>query len=328
MSDAADPLGRRAARPSAFGWRAWRAVLGRVWTRMGTDHLSIVAAGVAFFGALAAFPSLAALLGLYGLVADPARVHAALEAARPLLPGEVHALIVEQARALIAARAQTLGPAVAVSLGFALWSARAGVMALVEGLNIVYRETDDRGFFTQQAVALGLTLLLILVAGLAMAAVVATPAALALADLGPAETAIARVAPLGVLGGALVFVIGLVYRLGPHRAPARTRWVSWGAVIAATVWAVSSIALSLYFSRFTDLNATYGALGAVAGLLLWLYVSAYVVLLGATLNAELEHQTARDTTTGPERPLGERGAFVADHVAPGPDAPEPAPPGR
>ena len=118
-----------------------------------------------------------------------------------------------------------------------------------------------------------------------------------------------------MLGVAVVFVIGAVYRYGPHRATARKRWVSWGAVLATLAWVVASLALSFYISNFADFNKTYGSLGAIIALMFWFWVSAYVVLLGAELNAEMELQTARDTTTGPPQPMGQRGAYVADHVA-------------
>jgi membrane protein len=319
QSEAAD-LGRDAMRPSDFGWAAWKDVLWRVWARVYGDHLSIVSAGVAFFGSLAIYPAIAALIGIYGLIADPAEVASNLRAVRPILPADAYSLIEGQVDGLVAAGPK-LGAASIVALLIALWSARLGVTALIEGLNIVYRETDTRGFFMQYLISLVMTFLLLLVGVAAILAVVAVPAALQIFAIDGNEGAwLARVAPVLILGCAIVFVIGALYRFGPHRKQARKRWISHGAVLATVLWVIASLLLSLYISRFADFNETYGSLGAIAGLLFWLYVSAFVVLLGAALNAEMELQTACDTTIGRPKPIGERGAFVADNVAPPPGA--------
>lgn len=319
-----DISGHDATDPSEFLWPAWKAVLHRVWIRIYRDHLSIIAAGVAFFGILAIFPSIAALIGLYGLIANPADVASNLLAVRPLLPHDVYGLIEGQVAALIAARPK-LGLASFLALIFALWSARAGVAALVEGLNIVYREYDDRSFLVQYLLSLLLTFLLLVFGVAAISVIVAVPTILHFSDIGPVGTRLAQLTPLLILGVALVFVIGALYRYGPRRSEARKRWVSYGAVMATAAWVLASLLLSIYISRFANFNETYGSLGAIVGLLLWLYVGAFAVLLGAELNAEMELQTARDTTTGPEKPMGQRGAFVADHVAP--PLPEDAPRG-
>ena len=308
---------RRAAggQPADFPARSWRRVFGRVWLGIGRDHLSIIAAGVAFFGTLAIFPAIAAVIALYGLVADPAQVAESLKAARPLLPSDVFAMFEGQVAALIDARTSSLGVASLVSLALALWSARAGVTALMEGLNVVYRETDTRSLVVQYLLSLALTLLLVVIAIVALLAVVAVPTLLHFSDIGALGALLAQVTPLLILGVAVVFVIGVLYRYGPHRALARKRWVTVGAVLATVGWVIVSLGLSVYVARFADFNRTYGALGAIVGLLFWLYASAFVVLLGAEVNAETELETERDTTTGPPRPLGERGAYVADHVA-------------
>lgn len=307
--------GRDARRPREMSWPAWRRVLGRVWQGIAADHLSIIAAGVAFFGVLAIFPAIAALIALYGLVADPHSVAETLEAARPFLPGDVFDIIRGQIDAVVTAPQAKLGIASIVSFVLVLWSARAGMSALMEGMNVVYREVDTRSFVVQYAVSLALTLGFIVVAIVALLAVVAVPAALNLTDIGVVGGLLARAVPIVILGVAIVFVIGALYRYAPRRAPARKRWISIGAVVAALGWLAVSLALSAYFARFPDFNRTYGSLGAIVGLLFWLYASAFVVLLGAELNAQLELQTARDTTTGRPRPMGERGAYVADHVA-------------
>ncbi len=307
--------GRSASRPTQMGWAAWRQVLGRVWRGIATDHLSIIAAGVAFFGVLAIFPTIAALIAVYGLVADPHQVAKTLEAVRPLLPGAVFDVIAGQVGALVAAPQARLGVASVISFALVLWSARAGVSALMEGMNVVYREVDTRSIVVQYAISLALTLAIVIVAAAALLGIVAVPAALNFTEIGAVGRVLAWATPLVILGVAIVFVIGALYRYAPRRAPARKRWISIGAVLATVGWLVVSLALSAYFARFPDFNKTYGSLGAIAGLLFWLYASAFVVLLGAEINAQLELQTAKDTTTGKPRPMGERGAYVADHVA-------------
>lgn len=321
MTDEPDPAtapgapGRAVSRPAHFSARAWGHVLRRVWNGIAEHHLSIIAAGVGFFGLLAIFPAIAALIAIYGLVADPAHIAESLEAVRPLLPQDVYGMIEGQVDQLVAAGRGSLGIASLVSLVLALWSARAGVTALMEGLNIVYNEVDTRSIVVQYLFSLVLTLLMMAVAILALLAVVAVPAILHFSDFGAIGTALAQATPLLILGFAVVFVLGLLYRYGPHRALARKRWISPGAIIATIAWVLVSMALSVYISRFANFNETYGSLGAIVGLLFWVYASAFVVLLGAEINAQLELQTERDTTTGPPRPLGQRGAYVADHVA-------------
>lgn len=314
-SPAPDAPGRAVSQPTRFGWAAWRQVLGRVVSNVGRHHLSIVAGGVAFFGVLSVVPALAALVGLYGLIANPADVMAYLDEFQPLLPPDAYALVEGQLKALLGVPEQNLGIASAVAILLALGTARAGVSTLVAGLNIVYREVDTRNIITEFLGSLLLTVLVLVIACAALLATVALPTVLQILHVGPLGAQLAALGPLVILGFAVVFVIGAIYRYGPHRELARKRWVSPGAVVATVAWVLASFLLSFYISNFANFNKTYGSLGAIAALMFWFYVSAFVVLLGAELNAEMELQTAQDTTTGPPRPMGERGAYVADHVA-------------
>jgi len=307
--------GRDAEHPRELPPRAWGQVARRVWQGITLHHLSLVSAGVAFFGVIAIFPAIAALIALYGLVADPQQVSETLAGVKPLVPGDVFAMIAGQVDALVAAPTSKLGLASLVSFALLLWTARAGVSALMEGLNVVYREIDERGFVMQYAISLALTLALLVAVAVALLAVVAVPAALPFTDLGAVGRLLARWVPFAILAAATVLMIGALYRYGPHRTLARKRWITLGAVAATLGWLLVSLALSAYFAHFPNLNKTYGSLGAIVALLFWAYASAFAVLLGAELNAALELQTARDTTTGPARPMGERGAWVADHVA-------------
>jgi membrane protein len=306
--------GKQATNPTRFGWRDWMAVLRRLAGDVGRHHLSVLAAGVAFFAMLALFPAIAALIGIYGLVANPADVSTHLSQIEPLLPEDAYGIIAGQVEAVTSAGSGSLGLAFALGLLFSLWSVRAAVAALMEGLNIVYREEEDRSLLRATAISLGLAVLIVLLAVAAIATIVAVPAVLRMIDLGPFAAWAAGVAPWLVLGFVVVLAIGIVYRYGPARAPARKRWVSLGAVVAALLWLVASVLFSFYVANFADYNKTYGSLGAIVILLMWFYAGGFAVLLGAALNAEMELHTARDTTTGPEKPMGEREAYVADHV--------------
>jgi membrane protein len=315
MADGRGGTGRAATRPGGFRPADWRAVLGRVWTRIGDHNLSLLAAGIAFWGTLALFPGVAAVVSVYGLFADPADIARTLEAVRPFLPADVYRPVASQLAALTDASTRALGTASLVSLLLALWSARNGVSAMVQGLNVVYREKDTRGIVVGTAVTVLLTLVLIAVVILALVALVVVPTLLNLLPIHPLAEWTARLARWPILAAAAVAGIAVLYRYGPHRENAKLRWISWGAAAAVALWLIASVLFSYYVSNVVDYNATYGSLGAIVVLLTWFYISAFVVLAGAELDAEMEMQTARDTTTGPEQPMGERGAYVADHVA-------------
>jgi membrane protein len=314
MADAGE-TGKRATHPAGLRAADWRAVLGRVWTRIGEHHLSLLAAGIAFWGTLALFPGIAALVSIYGFFADPADIEDTLEAVRPLLPADVYGPVEAQLAALTLARPGALGAASLFSLALALWSTRNGVSALIEGLNVVYYEKDTRGLVAATAANVLLTLVLIALVIVALVALVVIPTLLNLLPLGPLAEWTARLARWPILAAAAVAAVALLYRYGPQRENAKLRWISWGAALAVALWLIASVLFSYYVSNFANYNATYGSLGAFVVLLTWFYIGAFVVLAGAQLDAEMELQTARDTTTGPERPMGERGAFVADHVA-------------
>ncbi len=314
----ADPVGdeggRAATRPSHFGFADWKAILIRVQQQIGEDHLSIIAAGIAFYSVLALFPAITALVGLFGLVADPSAISDNLSSLRSVIPKDAFDIIEQQVTGLASTSSRTLGLTSLLAILFALWSSRAGVAALMQGLNIVYEEEDERGIIASIVVSLVLTVLVMAVGIVALAAILVLPAIMQLVALGGmAETAILLLR-WPILLGAMILVIGVLYRYGPHRANARISWVSPGAICATLIWLIGSIAFSIYVSEFANYNKTYGTLGAIVILLMWIYISCFVILLGAELNAEMELHTARDTTTGPERPMGQRGATVADNV--------------
>ena len=306
--------GRDADYPSEVPVLGWRDILLRVWEQTGTDNISMIAAGVAFYGLLAIFPAITALVSIWGLVADPAQVQQQFAAIQDFVPAEAWQLLDDQLRAVAATSATSLGWGVAFGILVALWSAGAGVRALITALNIAYDEEEKRGFISFYAAACLFTIALIGAAILALIVIVAVPVVLQFLPLGGFSNAVIRILTLLFLAALVIAGLALLYRYGPSRRHARLRWVTWGAVAAAVLWLLASFLFQVYAANFANYSATYGSLGAVVALLMWFWISAFVVLLGAELNAEMEHQTRRDSTTGPEKPRGARGAYVADHV--------------
>lgn len=312
---AADPHGRDAATPSEIPARGWWQILKRTVQQVSEDRVMAEAAGVTFYALLALFPAIAALISIYGLFADPQAIQRHLDLVGGMVPGGGMEILREQVQRIAAKGGSTLGVSAVIGLLVSLWSANAAMKAVVDSLNIVYEEEEKRGFIRRTLVTMALTLGGIAFVLLAVGAVVVLPVVLGLVGLGGSETLLSLARwPLLLLGiGAYLAVL---YRYGPSRAEARWRWVSWGSGIAALLWVASSAAFSWYVSNFGSYNETYGSLGAVIGFMTWIWISAIVVLAGAELDAEMEHQTARDTTTGPEQPMGARGARMADSVAP------------
>lgn len=300
------------ARPHDPGQRAiWSAIKG-MFNTMADLNLGLIAAGVAFYGMLALFPTLAAVIAIWGFFSDPAVVETQVALLERFVPSDAYLILQDQIAKLVGANESALGWTTLISLTAALWSARAGVAALIQGLNTIYRE-KNRGGVRHYVTAFGVTFLLIGVALVALASVVIAPVVLKFLPLGPmAAMALSAVRWLTAIG-VVVLGLGVVYRFGPNRRGARPGWLTPGAFLAVVIWAAASYAFSFYLANFGNYNRIYGALGAVIALLMWLYISAFVVLLGALLNAELELRTKRDTTVGPNNPPGFRGAYVADH---------------
>jgi membrane protein len=316
-----DPHGRLADRPREVGAAGWKDVLRRVRAEMKEDHASLLAAGVAFYGLLALVPGLVALLSLYGLIADPTQVEDQVVSALAAAPTEVRDMASAQMRSIAEGSNGRAILGVVVGLVVALWSASSGIGHLVEAVNTAYDERDDRGFLRGKALALGLTLGAIVFLVVAFGLVALLPPLLAETGLGTAGRWIAGGLRWVVLFAGLLFALAVLYRVAPDRTDARWRWTSPGAIAAAILWLLGSIAFSVYTANFGKYNETYGSLGAVVVVMLWLMISAFAVVMGAELNAELERQTIRDTTDGAPDPLGRRGAVVADTVGEGSDLP-------
>ncbi len=292
----------------------WPALKG-VWLLIGEKNLNLIASGIGFFGILAAFPAIAALIALWGFVADPGLVAGQVSEFTTLLPDEVADLLTARVAELVAADATTLGWAGLLSIAVALWSSRAGIGALIVGLNAVYGE-KNRGGVRHIMLAFGLTAAMICLALACFAALVVAPIMLSFLPLGFMASLVAETLRWTVAIGTVMLALGMLYRYAPNRRGiARAGWITPGAIAATVLWALATWAFSIYLQNFGNYNKIYGSLGAVIVLLLWLYLSAFVCLLGAALNAELELQQRKDTTRGPARPMGQRGAFVADNLS-------------
>jgi membrane protein len=307
--------GRHAAAPTRIPWRGWTDILWRTYGQISEDRLLLIAAGVVFYAMLAIVPAITALVSMYGLFTPARTIGAQLNFLADVMPGGAYQLVSEQIVRIAGNSDGKLTFAFIIGLAVALWSANAGMKAIFDALNVVYDEDEKRGLVALNAISLTFTLGAICVLLLALGAVVVLP--LVLAFLGFAAQQQAGLLPLlrwPALFVLLMAGLAVLYRFGPSRRQAKWRWVSVGSVFAAVAWIAVSVAFSWYLSRFTDYNATYGSLGAVIGLMMWMWISTTVVLVGAELNSEIEHQTARDSTVGLEKPLGARGAVMADTV--------------
>jgi membrane protein len=308
--------GRRAERPEQIPPKGWKEIALRLKTEIKQDQVPLLAAGVAFYALLSLFPAIIAAVSIYGLVADPTTVRDQIARLTETLSPETAKLVGEQIRQVTAGAGGALGLATVLGIAIALWSASSGMKALITGVNMAYDESESRKFLKLRGLALLLTLGAMVLMGIALALIVAFPAVTG--DWPTALRWTASILRWLLLAALLTAGLAVLYRYAPDRDEPRWTWVSWGSGIATLLWVVASIGFSIYATFFGNYNKTYGALAGVIVLMFWLFLSAFVVLLGAELNTEMELQTARDTTAGPERPLGERQAHAADHVAEAP----------
>ena len=309
-----DRAGRGATRPTDIPARGWIAVLKRVRAEFRADNVTLLAAGVAFYAMLALFPAIIAVVIVYSLVADPTQVADQLGSFARSLPSGSGDLLIDQLRTAAASQSKGLTIGLAISLAAVLWSAASGVQGLIRALNTTYDERETRGYLKLRARALLLTIAAIIGTILAVGLIAALPAVLRHLGLGSVAVIVASILRWPLLALLVVLGLAVLYRYAPDRSDPRWRWVTPGAAVALVLWLLASAGFSLYVSNFGKYNQTYGALGAVIVLLLWLFLSALVVLLGAEIDAELERQTAVDTTTGPDRPMGQRDAHAADTI--------------
>jgi membrane protein len=308
--------GRLSSNPFQIPWAGWKDILWRTYQQIDEDRLLATAAGVVFFGLLAVFPAITALVSSYGLFADASTIGANLQTMAVMLPEGSFQIVQDQITRVLAKGETALGATFLFGLALAIWSANAGVKAVIEALNVVYGEREKRGFFKLNLLSLAFTTGAIVALMLIVSAVVALPLALDHLGLAQESKTIVSLVRWPVMFAMLLAALAILYRFGPSRRAARWEWLSVGTLAAALLWVGGSSLLSWYLSNFGNYDATYGSLGAAIGLKMWMWMAAVIVLCGAELNAEIEHQTAQDSTVGRPRPLGARGAVMADTLGP------------
>lgn len=304
--------GRKARAPGQIPARGWKDIAVRVKRELEKDRVASVAAGVAFFGVLSVFPAMIALVSIYGLIADPMDVERQMSSLAKLMPGPAQQVLGERMSALVSSPQNRLSLSLVISVVVALWTASSGTKALIEAVNLAYDETERRGFVKLRGLALLMAVALIVFGLVALGVIAILPIAFEWIGLGGTGRWVAELIRWPLLALAAMVGLSALYRFAPNRSRPRWRWVSLGAVIATVLWLAASIGLSVYVSNFGNYDATYGALAGVIVLMLWMFVSTLSILVGAEINAEMEAQTAEDSTTGPERPMGDRGAYKAD----------------
>ncbi len=304
--------GRSAEEPHQIPWTGWKDIFVRVYKESLEDRLLAEAAGVAFYAILAIFPAVAALVSLYGLFADPNTIRGHLDAISFVLPAGALEIVGDQAMRIASKSGNQLGITFLIGFAVALWSANAGVKAMFDALNVVYEEKEKRSFIWLNIESLIFTFLSVVFVLVAMGVMVVLPVALGFIGLGSTAEVIISLVRWPILLAAVVVGLAVLYRYGPSRERARWAWVTWGSFFAAVLWVVVSVAFSWYVTNLGNYNETYGSLGAAIGFMTWLWLSVAVTLVGGEVNAEMEHQTARDSTVGAEKPMGVRGARMAD----------------
>jgi membrane protein len=310
MSRKSDLYGRDAQRPYHIPLRGWWQVAQRVGVKALATTFLWWPRGVLSMRSLASFRR---------YTADPSTVEQQFNILASVLPAQAYDIIIQQIRRIAESSGQALGWNLVLSLGLALWSANAGTQAMLAALNIAYEEPECRNLVHFYLSAFAFTVIGILSGVVMLLAIVYVPILFAFVGFSSAFEFLVRIGRWPLLALLVLGLLALLYRYGPCRKSAKWHWVTVGSLFATAVWLLASAAFSLYVSNFANYDKTYGSLGAVIVLLLWLYISFYIMLLGAEINAELELQTAEDTTVGRPKPMGHRGAFVANHVAGGPN---------
>jgi membrane protein len=306
--------GRAADTPSEIPAKGWKDILLRVYRGISEDRILLVAAGVTFYILLAIFPGIAALISIYGLFAEPASIASHLDTIANVAPGGAIDVLRDEMTRLASQGGTTLGLGFLISLLISLWTASSGIKGLFDALNIVYGEEEKRRFVVYYMTALAFTLAAIVFTLVSIGIVVLLPTVLNFIPLPGGTDLLVKALRWPILFVLTALALAVLYRYAPSRTQARWRWVTWGSVLATVMWIAASILFSWYVANFGSYNKTYGSLGAIIGFMTWIWISITVVLLGAKLDAEMEHQTTRETTSGQPKPLGMRGATMADTV--------------
>lgn len=303
--------GREATSPTQIPPVGWKDIVFRAWREIQNDRVSFIAAGIAFYLLFAMVPGLAALISIYGLVSDPIEVGSQLSNLRGVIPDDTITLI-EGELVTLTSQTRAAGWSLFISLVVTTYSGSKAIGGIITGLNIAYGERDKRGFIRKKIVSLGMTFASLVFLAITLVLLVAVPIVLRYAGLESQSELIIGVIRWPILAAVTMVWLAFIYRVGPDREPPRWKWVTWGSILAVVVWFLISVGLSVYASSFADLQKTYGSLGAIVLLMLWFYGFGWAIIAGAELNAEIERQTMKDSTTGPPEPMGKRGAFAAD----------------
>ena len=306
--------GRHAEKPADIPPKGWKDIAWRLKDQLADDHVGLIAAGVAFYGLLALFPAITAVLAIGGLLVQPSDIVNQLSTYSALVPEEVMTIITDQATKVAGSREGGLGLAALAGLSVAIYSASKGMASLIEGMNVAYDEKEKRSFIVKTLTTVGLTMFLVIGMVLGLAATLAVPSMLAFLDTGFLTKALGTAVVWAMLLLFTLFGLAVLYRYGPSRDKPEFQWVSPGAVAACLMWIVGSAGFAFYVSNFSSYNESFGSLAGVVVLLMWFWISAFIILLGAELNAEIEAQTRHDTTVGQSEPMGERDAVKADHL--------------
>lgn len=316
----ASERGRTASDPRQIPVPGWKDILVRCWGEVSDNNIFLVSGGVTYAVLLALFPALAALVSIYGLLLDPVQVERQVDALSNILPAESTQMIGDELHKLVTAPHGSLSVGAGVALVVALWSASRGMSGLISAFNIAYQQKETRGFFKLNLIAIGLTVGMLAGGTVIIALVGVLPAAIQI--IGAGQIIAMGGAPqwllLSLEWPLLIVVVmtglAVLYRYAPNRRQPRWRWVSPGAVTATLLWLLGSVGFSVYVSHFNSYDKTYGSLGGVVVMLTWLYLSSFVTLLGAVINAQAERQTVADSTVGHGKPIGQRRAYAADTV--------------
>jgi membrane protein len=306
--------GRGATSPLHIPWKGWKDIFWRTARQVSQHRLLAISAAVVFYGLLALFPAITALVSSYGLFAAASTIREHLSFAADVMPADAYSIVQDQIAHVVAKGDAKLSFAFVFGFVLALWSANAGMKAIIDALNVVNQESEKRGIVRLNLISLGFTACTIAAVLIAVAAVVVTPLVLQRLGLAAFTESVVRIVRWPALLLGMLASLAVLYRYGPSRREAKWEWLSVGAVFATLAWFGGSAALSYYLANYANNDATYGSLGTAIGTMTWMWMSAIVVLFGAALNSEIEHQTARDTTVGAEKPIGTRGATMADTV--------------
>ena len=306
--------GFQARSPMEIPIRGWWDISKRVYHNLSQDNLSFVAAGVAFYALLAIFPALAAIVSVYAYFASPTDIHDQLDKVIAILPASSRDIILLQVSDITQQSNKVLSASAIGTLLLTIWSSSKGCQALITACNITYHQRNKRQFFMALVVRFLFSLGAIVVALVALLIIGILPIVLNLVGLTELIDLMIQLITWPLIAIIINLALAFLYRYATHRTPAKWRWITPGSMLATLMWIIASIGFSYYVSQFASYNETYGSLGGVVIMLMWLYISAYIIIFGAAINASTEQQTLVDSTIGPEKAVGKRGAIVADRL--------------